>query len=186
MHNSKLKETMIEMATSVGATVCEVASVNEALHYAAGLLKEKKVSTLACPGLDKSDQDIILSLCKDTNLKLFDSSLRQHAGNLELSLTWAAYGVAETGTLMVESDSEDIRIATMMANIHIAMLPLSKVRNGMDDIAPELDKILKTDQSSYTAFITGPSRTADIERVLAIGVHGPVELHILLVQEIQQ
>ena len=61
---------MIEKASSVGAIVSEVASATEALHYAVNLIKEKKMTSLACPGLDKSDQDMILSLCEDSNLKL--------------------------------------------------------------------------------------------------------------------
>jgi len=106
--------------------------------------------------------------------------LRDHADDLHVSLTLAEYGIAETGSLMVASDSEEIRIATMLAQIHVAVLPASKIKPDAEAIASSLDAVLKKDTPSYTAFITGPSRTADIERVLAIGVHGPVELHLLL------
>ncbi|MBT7631871.1 MAG: lactate utilization protein, partial [Desulfobacula sp.] len=101
------------------------------------------------------------------------------------SLTWVDYGIAETGSLMLASDSEDIRMATMLAKIHVAMLPIAKIRLNTEQIEAELDEILKNNSPSYTAFITGPSRTADIERVLAIGVHGPVELHLLLIKEMK-
>jgi L-lactate dehydrogenase complex protein LldG len=42
---------------------------------------------------------------------------------------------------------------------------------------------LSKDGPAYVAFVTGASRTADIERVLAIGVHGPLEMHILLLED---
>ncbi|MCK5165623.1 MAG: lactate utilization protein, partial [Desulfobacula sp.] len=111
--------------------------------------------------------------------------LRNQASFLDTSLTWVDYGIADTGTLMLASDSEEIRIATMLAQIHIAMLPISKIRPNTAGIEADLNDILKKDSPSYTAFITGPSRTADIERVLAIGVHGPVELHLLLIRQVQ-
>lgn len=124
-------------------------------------------------------------MCKPAGLNLLAPPLRERVAvaALDISLTWAEYGIADTGTLMVASDSEEIRIATMLARIHIAMLPISKIRPDTAGIEAELNAILKSDSPSYTAFITGASRTADIERVLTIGVHGPVELHLLLIKE---
>jgi L-lactate dehydrogenase complex protein LldG len=61
----------------------------------------------------------------------------------------------------------------------VAVLPLSKLVGTAYDQEDELDALL-SDPPDYTAFITGASRTADIERVLTLGVHGPLELHILL------
>ncbi len=83
----------------------------------------------------------------------------------------------------MKSDDETLRIATMLSTIHIAVLPISKIKETSTDIEEVLDTILKSESPSYTAFITGPSRTADIERVLAIGVHGPIELHVLLMDK---
>lgn len=174
---------MTEKASAVGTIVHEIFSVADAIQYAVDLNKKKKLKTIACPGLDPEDREKMLDLCKSSGMELLKAPLRNHALFLDTSLTWVDYGIAETGTLMLASESEEIRIATMLAQIHIAMLPISKIRPDMGSIEADLNDILKKDSASYTAFITGASRTADIERVLAIGVHGPVELHLLLIKE---
>jgi len=69
----------------------------------------------------------------------------------------------------------------MLCETHVAILKESKIRETALSMAEELKELVK-ESSSYTAFITGASRTADIERVLALGVHGPLELIILLVE----
>ena len=101
---------------------------------------------------------------------------------MDIALTMADYGIAETGTLAIESSSEELRLATMLAEIHVAVLPKSRIRATAEDIYAEL-KGLMNQNPDYLAFITGASRTADIERVLALGVHGPLELHILILED---
>ncbi len=71
----------------------------------------------------------------------------------------------------------------MLAETHIAVLPASKIKPDSAALAKELNAVLMADTPAYYTFITGASRTADIERVLTIGVHGPQELHILIVEE---
>lgn len=183
MDSKDLITAMTENAQSVGTYVKKITCVADAIEYAIDLNIKKKYKTLACPGLAQKEQDMMLNLCNDANMKLLNPFLRDKASLLDTALTWANYGIADTGTLMLTSDSEEIRISTMLAKIHIAMLPVSKIRPDTASIKTKLDEILKQDLPSYTAFITGASRTADIERVLAIGVHGPIELHLLLLED---
>ena len=93
------------------------------------------------------------------------------------------YGIAETGTLVIDSSSEAVRLATMVSEVHVAVLPKSRIRATALDLETELRDLMQS-APNYAAFITGASRTADIERVLALGVHGPLELHILLLEDI--
>ena len=92
----------------------------------------------------------------------------------------ANFGFAATGTVVLESTDEAIRLATTLPEKHFVLLDLGKILENQDAAIPLVRTFHQQLPQAYLAYITGPSRTADIERVLTIGVHGPAELHILL------
>ncbi|MDP4727025.1 MAG: lactate utilization protein, partial [Desulfobacterales bacterium] len=143
-------------------------------------LKQEKI--IAAPALPPGQAEILKELCADRGLRLVTDGLRQHLSGIDIGLTFIDYGIAETGTLVLDSSNEDVRLSTMVSEIHIGILPKSKIRPSAYDLEKELQETMQT-APSYLAFITGASRTADIERVLALGVHGPLELHILLLED---
>ncbi len=180
MDQAMINQLFTEKAGAVQAIVSEVASFDEAVAYTVDLAGKQTYETVAAPGMGAAQQAVLESACRTGGITLLESPLVEHSTRIHAALTDVDWGIAETGTLVLKSDSEDIRLATMLAEVHIALLAESRIVPDSVAIAPLLNDILKDDSPSYTAFITGASRTADIERVLAIGVHGPQELHILI------
>jgi L-lactate dehydrogenase complex protein LldG len=113
---------------------------------------------------------------------LMRGRLRQHADAIGVGFTPASWGVAETGTVVIDSVDIRVRLASMLPEVHVVLLPESRVVARMTDLTQAIGAAL-SDAPGYLAMITGPSRTADVERVLTIGVHGPRQLHILLQSE---
>ncbi len=103
------------------------------------------------------------------------------AEGLALGVARAAKGIAQTGTCIVVTDDESIRLNTMLPEVSVILLNGEDILPDLPSAAPFLRSEQTQGRSSYVSFITGPSRTADIERVSAIGVHGPLELHIVLI-----
>ena len=93
----------------------------------------------------------------------------------------AAKGIAQTGTCIVVTDDEKLRLDTMLPEASVILLDRADILPDLPSAAPFLREQQTQGRASYVSFITGPSRTADIERVSAIGVHGPLELHIVLI-----
>jgi len=95
----------------------------------------------------------------------------------EVGITEVDYGIAETGTMVLGAGAGRPRSASLLPPIHLALLPISH-------ILPTLKSFFHLNhpalQSNTFFFITGPSRTADIEQTLTLGVHGPRKVHILL------
>ena len=92
------------------------------------------------------------------------------------------YAIAETGTVVVDSCNENKRLATCLAEKLLAVLPLSKLVASLNDVADFIED-RTTDMGGYVAFTTGASRTADIERVLTVGVHGPKEMTVYILND---
>jgi len=91
-------------------------------------------------------------------------------------MDWA---VADTGSLVADQTAVEQRLASTLPPIHIALIGTDRI---LADKAAVFSRVTPK-SSRYIAFITGPSRTADIERVLTIGVHGPKRLVIVFVDE---
>ena len=94
----------------------------------------------------------------------------------------AAKGIAQTGTCIVVADDEKLRLETMLPEVSVVLLNRADILPDLPSAAPFLRAEQTQGRASYISFITGPSRTADIERVSAIGVHGPLDLHIILLE----
>ncbi len=178
----RLTEQFTQQAEAVAATVRPAATLAEAFAYAARLTREQGGECLAAPGWGARENASLAAACGQEGVELITSGLRQAVGRFYSGLTRADWGVADTGTIVVDSAREDLRLATMLAEVHLAVLPAERIRPDMFALQGDLAARL-ADAPGYLAFITGPSRTADIELVLTLGAHGPRQLHVLLLED---
>lgn len=104
---------------------------------------------------------------------------RLHAEDAGLGLSEVELAVAETGTLVQDGTDPQQRLVSMLPPVHVALVPTGGLVEQLGEAIALLNqrKVLP----GYISFISGPSRTADIERVLTIGVHGPEQLHVIFV-----
>lgn len=207
MNGKQITQEFIEKACLVSARVHRVRDMASALDRALDLCRSTRpcesqmppgqppsdgrqtvpatgepIRIMAAPNLDENDFTRLAKECREAgDIQLIRDNLRDYPGGIDMGVTLVDFGIAETGTLVLNSDSEETRLATMLCETHVAILDESKIRETALSMADELNELVKQ-QSSYTAFISGPSRTADIERVLALGVHGPLKLAIMLVE----
>jgi L-lactate dehydrogenase complex protein LldG len=97
----------------------------------------------------------------------------------DLGITEADYLLPETGTLVLRSSAEKPRAVSLVPRVHLAIVRPEMLRADMHQVFAEAK------DSNYLVFITGPSRTADIELTVTLGVHGPKNLHVWMMDEYQ-
>lgn len=96
----------------------------------------------------------------------------------DVGITTAQAAIAETGTLVLDAARERHRFASLVPPVHVAIVDAGSI---FQSLAEALAFIHKDNQiSPAVTFVTGPSRTADIELTLAIGVHGPQQLYVIV------
>lgn len=204
--NQELVQAFIEKAKAVAATVVEKSTIQDALQYVVEICKAKAPAQLlanencekgplgpngcptrvtkivAAPDLADSDFEELAKSCADNGFSCIKDGLRQHLAGIDVGVTKAMLGIAASGTCLNNNDNEDIRLSGMVSEIHVLLLQKSQIYPDLPSIAKIMRERLNSSPGTFTTLITGPSRTADIERVGAIGVHGPLELHIILLE----
>ena len=88
----------------------------------------------------------------------------------------ALYGLADTGSVVLAASPTEPRARSLLPEVHVSLLREDRILPGL----AELFEALGTDLPSQLMIITGPSRSADIEQELTVGVHGPGEAHVVL------
>ena len=128
---------------------------------------------------------LFLRACGITDLPgvrsgLMDAAgVREAAAQADFGITCADFALADTGTLVILSSPQEARLISLLPPAHIAVVPRERILTGLDELLSVLPA--PAEQSSSMVFITGPSRTADIEQVLVRGVHGPGTVHVVVV-----
>jgi L-lactate dehydrogenase complex protein LldG len=108
-----------------------------------------------------------------------EGDLRAFCADADVGLSGADVALAETGSIIVSSDAGRSRLATLLPPIHVAVVPTSKLTADLFTWTAAR----KGPLSANTVIISGPSKTADIEQVLAIGVHGPKRFIVVLYED---
>ena len=107
---------------------------------------------------------------------------KQQLFEADVGITSASYALADTGTLVLLSRSEQLRLISLLPPIHVCILEPQQILWSLSDLLASEQKKFLTSGSQHQTMtcITGPSRTADIEQTITMGVHGPHSLHVLL------
>jgi L-lactate utilization protein LutC len=107
--------------------------------------------------------------------------LKKIISDSDIAISFADYLIAESGTLVMLSSRAEARMLSILTPINIVIADSSKILPNLQELLDFLSKEFG-DKIPHSAviFITGPSRTADIEKILIIGVHGPRELYVIL------
>jgi L-lactate dehydrogenase complex protein LldG len=169
-------------ATGVSAEVHRFPNDGEALAFLEAFLREEGVDDQAGkygvfangPFLESIDHSRLAAI----NGVSFDVT-RERAAAAKIGISQVDWALADTGTLVQDATAIDKRLVSTLPTIHVALIATSGLRPDMPtwlaDVQPQ--------DANYIAMITGPSRTADIERVLTIGVHGPERLIIVFIDQ---
>lgn len=89
----------------------------------------------------------------------------------------ASYGLADTGSVVLAAAPDEPRARSLLPAVHVTILREDRILPGLDELFAAVGATLP----SALAIVTGPSRSADIEQRLTVGVHGPGEVHVVLV-----
>ena len=106
---------------------------------------------------------------------------REAIAATEVGITSADYALADTGSLVIFTESQS-RLLSLLPPCHIAVIESSRIVASLDDVFRL--RPMPGANSSAMMVITGPSRTADIEMRLVRGVHGPGEIHVIIVEDV--
>lgn len=113
------------------------------------------------------------------------ASFHDECFDADVGITGVDFALAETGSLVLTSFTEGSQLSSLAPPVHIAFYCRSQVRASLDEVLQNLPVSRDPERPSparSAVFVTGTSRTADIEQILIRGVHGPREVHAILVE----
>ncbi len=175
---SALVSEFVERLDKLAGKGHVVPSAEDALAAVSELIRGKTAVASNAP---------LLQTCGITGLAEVQSgftdreALRAACATADFGISSVDYALAETGSFVMLSSREEARLVSLLPPVHIAVIPRSKILANLDELFSILPK--PAEQTSSMVLITGPSRTADIEQILIRGVHGPGEVHGIVVED---
>ena len=164
-------------------------NTEQVLHLIAKILAVHKARRIALAGLSQDLHAGIDGVCAAQSIEIlcppFDAaSAHRQIDTAEVGITAALFAIAETSTIAELATTDDIRMVSSLPRTHISIVRVSTLVSSLHDAAPLVREAFKASPAHcVVSFISGPSRTGDIELKLTLGVHGPETVHAILLDD---
>lgn len=180
---TKLYEQFKSKVEVLSGECFRVRTAIEAGEFVCKLMKEKGIENVALLNSTISLKGDFENQIGEAGIVVYTDRFRELTPNAHAGITQVNYAIAELGTLVqAEADSNvDNRLCSTLIPIHIALVSTSTMVPSLVETMATLHSLPQL--PGFVGFITGPSRTSDIERVLTVGVHGPKQLIVIFVDE---
>ena len=151
-------------------------------------LTHTRPSHLIAPAIHLTKEDAAAVFGTDATVEAIQrharQSLRQKFIDAVVGISGANMAIAESGTIVLVTNEGNADLTATLPPVHIALFGMDKLMASYEDAIAQLRMLTRSGTgqriTSYVNWITGPSRSADIEQSLTIGVHGPRELHCVI------
>jgi L-lactate dehydrogenase complex protein LldG len=159
------------------AGICEEKNAKSVLRSTHDVFNEIQVdaavtNTGATLGITEHEGDNSQEMIDDSKTKAFAA---------DIGITGVDYAIAETGTVVLRPRSGLSRLVSLAPPTHIAVLRPGEVLDSLDELfAMERNDYLSGNIAGSMNLISGPSKTADIEGTTVTGIHGPLEVHLII------
>ena len=180
-----LPARFIEELEALGGHGERVENPGEAREYVLELARQREAKLLVRWDVDELEELGIDAPLAETGVEVAVwhdlDDFREIAGKAEIGLSTAAWAIAETGTLVLEGGSGKGRTVTLLPPTYVAVVPVERI---LSTVPEAIEKYVGGDAGALPAnvsFHTGPSRSGDIEMALFVGMHGPGDVHVILV-----
>lgn len=171
---------------AVGGECYTVENLEEAANVIADHIALKEKEIVVPPQFsERHPWGSILPLLEHKGLGIREAEHASSVADAPAGLSNAELAVAETGSVLLAENSLEARVVSMLTLTHFVLVRAGDCVPMLDDIGVYLQRMTQPglEQRRYVSLVTGPSRTADIERTLTIGVQGPKNLCVLLVRD---
>jgi len=169
--------------TEQAGQVSEAHDLAEAAAVLTNILGRASVRTVALATMPSAIREQITQSLESRGITLVDAKgteAPRALSTVDAGVTVASLAVADTGAVVELTHDDADRLVSALPKIHACLLPRERIVAKLEDAAGFLRAAVQAAGSSTVSFIAGPSRTADVEMRLVLGVHGPHQVHVIL------
>ena len=160
---------------------CSVAAKADAGKAVADIFRAKGLST-ACVAESEFVKELgIVPALREAGLEVFTDHIRKHVETAQGGVCEVQLGVADLGTVAQVGDEIDPRLLATASEDFLGILKGSTIVEDYDALFDAICAL--PEMPNFVGFVSGPSRTADIECVTTVGVHGPLRLNIVIIAD---
>ncbi|MFP6616414.1 MAG: lactate utilization protein [Candidatus Hydrogenedentota bacterium] len=181
-------DTYKEHLESLRGHFHRASSMERATDIILSIVRETNADCVATAHLPESLQTLIAGQCAEYGIELlaepysYEGGLQNTIDRAQVGISGADFAIAQTSTLVEITTNDDCRLVSSLPRTHIGIVYEDDFVDSLEDASPVLRKAFALhDKNCVASFISGPSRTGDIELRLTLGVHGPEIVHTIVI-----